>query len=309
MIFSDERSLRRLELFSLVVLGYLTATSVLFLFGTESLIYPRFILDESIGIHADRARGPFLQAVANGISLNILGLLALNSFRRNRLSRLTATLLFVGVPLALLATKTRAIWLSGAASLVCLAFSSGDFKLRRAARSLCILTAIGVGSALLFEFNSSSLADRLVDRSPIEFRSEVYQAGWQMFLEKPLTGWGTDSVVQPEIEKRVSSFRPELYVFHNTYLELAVQRGLVGLGLYAWLSICLFRLGGRRVADLPEGQSPLDSQFRVILGVYVINASVVVMNYQFVNAFLFAIAGILSAQDAAAQRTRAVSNR
>ena len=34
---------------------------------------------------ADRARGPFLQAVANGVSLNLLGLVALDSFRRRRL--------------------------------------------------------------------------------------------------------------------------------------------------------------------------------------------------------------------------------
>jgi len=36
-----------------------------------------------------------------------------------------------------------------------------------------------------------------------------------------------------------------------------------------------------------------------MLGVYLLNASAVVMNYQFVNGFVFTIAGILSAQNLA----------
>ena len=40
----------------------------------------------------------------------------------------------------------------------------------------------------------------------------------------------------------------------------------------------------------------------VLLGIYWVNAAVVVMNYQFVNGLLFAMAGML-----AAQRRRAVN--
>ena len=96
----------------LVVLGYLCLIAILFLFGAKGLIFPRYILDESLGIHADRARGPFLQAVANGVTLNLLGLIALDSFRRGRLKRLPALLFLIALPLAILATRTRAVWLS-----------------------------------------------------------------------------------------------------------------------------------------------------------------------------------------------------
>ena len=64
-----------------------------------------------------------------------------------------------------------------------------------------------------------------MDRSPVDFRTEMYHAGWQMFTEKPALGWGNDLKIQQEVEKRVSSFHPEYYIFHNTFLELAVQRG------------------------------------------------------------------------------------
>ena len=300
--FRDLSSLRKLEAFALIVFAYLTAISVFYLIDAKFLIFPRFILDEGIGIHADRARGPFLQAVANGVCLNLLGLIALDSFRRKRLRGLLAGTLFLAAPLALLATRTRAVWLSAAISIGLLALFAGDRRVRRTALALCAVVALGFGAAMLYRTNSTSMADRLEDRSPVDFRLVMYQTGWQMFTERPLTGWAGQNL-QAEIAQRVWDFHPEYYVFHNTYLELAVERGLLGLGLYAWLMVCLFRLstaGPNSTAGEPHF---LDSGFRklwpLLLGVYLLNASAVVMNYQFVNGFLFTIAGILSAQDAA----------
>ncbi len=307
--FRDQNSLLRLEMFALAVFAYLTAVSVFYLVDAKFLIFPRFILDEGIGIHADRARGPFLQAVANGVSLNLFGLIALDSFRRKRLRGLLAAVLFFAAPLAILATKTRAVWISAAISLSFLAFFNFDRRVRRVALALCTLVVLGFGASMLFRINPGSLTERLEDRSPVNFRVVMYEAGWQMFTEKLLLGWDSwygEQSLQAEIGQRVWEFHPKYYVFHNTYLELAVERGLVGLGLYAWLMVCLFRLSKpRQVRD--EGEPHfLDSRFRklwpLMVGVYLLNASAVVMNYQFVNGFLFTIAGILSAQNAARPR-------
>lgn len=84
LVFREERRLRQFEMFSLVVLAYLCFTAIAFLVGARALIFPRFILDESLGYHVDRARGPLLQAVANGVSLNLLGVLALHAFLRGK---------------------------------------------------------------------------------------------------------------------------------------------------------------------------------------------------------------------------------
>jgi len=301
VVFTDRNSLRKLELFCLAVLLYLSMISVFFLFGAESLIFPRFILDAGIGIHADRARGPFLQAVANGVSLNMLGLIAVDSFRRQRLPRSLAAVLFLAVPLALLATKTRAIWISASFSIGALILYGRNRRLRRAALALCVLGLAGLLLFLAHRLNSRDFSERLLDQSPVDFRTEIYQAGWQMFTEKPLLGWGADSSVQSEVARRISDFHPDYYVFHNTFLELAVGRGLVGLGLYAWLILCLFRLG-RLPKSEPSGPPHfMDLEFRnlwpTLVGVYLINASAVVMNYQFVNGLLFTLAGILAAQN------------
>jgi O-antigen ligase len=305
-VFRDQSSFRKLEIFSLVILFYLALVSVFFLFDAKSLIFPRFILNEGIGIHADRARGPLLQAVANGVCLNTLGLIALDSFRRKAIRGILPALLFLMVPLALLATRTRAVWLSAALSISYLTLFGRDGRLRRPAMALCAIAGIVLCGSLVYDADAGALNDRLQDRSPVEFRLEMYQTGWQMFTEKPFAGWGSEANVQLEIAKRISAFHPERYLFHNTYLELAVERGMIGLGLYAWLMTCLFRLTKRPANDFTGETHFLDGQFRwlwpVILIVYLLNASAVVMNYQFVNGFLFTLAGILAAQNAAVQQ-------
>jgi O-antigen ligase len=300
-VFRSDSAMRKLETFSVLILVYLTAIAVFTLFNVTSLIFPKFILDDSLGIHAERARGPFLQAVANGVCLSILGLVALDSYLRRRIPRMLGWVVFLALPLALIATRTRAVWFSAAASVISLIGFRFEARLRRIGLALCGMIAFAFCATVLYQAEPAELFERLQDRSPVEFRLEMYQAGWDMFLEKPVAGWGTEATIQPELEKRITDFRPERYVFHNTYLELAVRCGAIGLGLYAWLMFCFFRLGRRPTAEVSHSGF-LGKRFRmlwpIVLGVYLLNASAVVMNYQFVNGYLFTLAGILSAEDA-----------
>ncbi len=308
-IFDDAQSLRRFETFSLIVLGYLSLTAIFFMIDAKQFIFPRYILDESLGYHADRARGPFLQAVANGVTLNLLGLLALNSFRRKRLRAGLALLFLATLPLAIVATKTRAVWLSFALSILGLLFFSSSRRLRRACLCLVLAGGIALAAAVTLSDRNASLTDRLEERGPVIFRMEIYQAGWEMFLQKPLAGWGADDM-QTELSKRISDFHQEQFFFHNTYLEILVQYGLVGLALYLWIVVDLFKLSrspNRSTATTPS--SFLDQEFRstlwpMLLGVYLLNASFVVMNYQFVNGLLFTLAGLLAAQNRRHEQVR-----
>jgi O-antigen ligase len=197
--------------------------------------------------------------------------------------------------------KTRAVWLSFAMSLLLLLFLSPSRRLRRAC--LCFVLAGGIGLAMVVTFadGDTSLADRLEERGPVMFRMAIYQAGWEMFLEKPLAGWGAADM-QTELSKRISDFHQEQFFFHNTYLEIVVQYGLAGLLLYLWMVIDLFKLGRSRNWHTSSSDSGfLDQEFRalwpLLLGVYLLNGSFVVMNYQFVNGFLFTVAGLLVAQN------------
>jgi O-antigen ligase len=306
LVFREERRLRQFETFVLVVLAYLCFTSVAFLVDAKSLIFPRFILDESLGYHADRARGPLLQAVANGVSLNLLGVLALHALLRERIRGLRATVLLASLPVAILATMTRAVWVSFAVSVGVLIFRSHNRRLRLICVSVVIVGVLGLLIALRFDDQRRALTDRLRESGPLDFRQAVYAGGWQMFLEKPFTGWGVNQM-PAELVRHVSGYKEKGKELdpHNTYLELLVEHGIFGLALYAWLMWEIWRLG-RGPVPRAERHGLLNQQFHfmwpVLLGIYWVNAAVVVMNYQFVNGLLFAMAGML-----AAQRRRAVN--
>jgi len=296
-IFETPASLRTFESFALLVLGYLCFTAMASLAGATALIFPRYILDSSLGIHADRARGPFLQAVANGVSLNLLGLVAVNAIRRGRLRGVLAWLVLAALPVAIIATKTRAVWLAFAGSVIIVLFIYGRAKCRMrsavvAAVAISMLAVAGITS-------SDTLLARIKDGGPLEYRVAVYDAGWQMFTERPVLGWPADEI-QTELYRRISGFKVEAFYLHDTYLEIAVQHGLLGLALYMWVIIDLLRLG-RTQPTKTRSFGFLIPQFRplwrVMVLVYLFNATFVVMNYQFVNALLFTVAGLLAAQN------------
>jgi putative inorganic carbon (HCO3(-)) transporter len=308
LLFRDRRRLERFELFALVLLAYLCFTSIAFMVGAKSFIFPRFILDGSLGYHADRARGPLLQAVANGVSLNLLGLLALHTILRGRIRGLKAAILLACLPLAILATMTRAVWLSFTLSVGALIFRSHNRRLRRASIAVAAMGTLALLVTLSFDDQRRALMDRLHESGPLDFREAVYTGGWQMFLERPFAGWGVNQM-PTELARHVSGYKERELYPHNTYLELLVEHGVIGLALYLWLMWELFRLGlGAVPRDECDGL--LNRQFHamwpVLLGVYFANAFVVVMNYQFVNGLLFVLAGMLAAQQ---RRTQANSDR
>jgi len=298
LVFTGERRFRQFEIFALLVLAYLSFTAIAFLVGAHALIFPRFILDESLGYHADRARGPLLQAVANGVSLNLLGLQAVHAYRRGSVRGLKAVLLLASVPIAILATMTRAVWLSFAGTVLALIFLSRNRTLRRAGLGIVFVAGVGLAVSLCSNEFDGELRDRLQESGPVEFREAVYAGGWEMFLQRPLTGWGFNQM-PGELPRHVSGYKKKVLYPHNTYLELLVEDGIVGLALYLWLMWELWRLG-RGPVPAGESGSFLDAEFHrlwpILLGVYWVNAAVVVMNYQFVNGLLFTMGGMLAGQ-------------
>ena len=300
LVFTNTKSLQQFEIFLLLILGYLSLMAVFFLVGANEFIFPKFILDENLGIHADRARGPFLQAVANGVSIVFLSLIALDSYRRGRLRGVFAFALVLAVPAAVLATKTRSVWISFAAAVVGLWVFSSSGRIRRACACLVAAGLLAASVTCFVCLRDASLGERLGERSPVEFRFSMYRAGWEMFQQKPIFGWHTDSI-QAELAKRVDGFHQEQFFFHNSYLEVAVNYGAVGLVLYLWVLMDLLRIGRRiKTSSFVEAHF-IDQKFRllwpVLVGVYLFNASFVVMNYQFVNGLLFTLAGILAMQN------------
>lgn len=319
LIFRGSREQRQFELFVIVTMAYLIFTALAFLTGARDLIYPRIILDETIGFHVDRARGPFLQAVANGMSLNLLGLLAVTVSGRVR--RRVVVFLWFALPWAILATMTRSVWIGFVASTIALGMRILKGRLKDAA--LLIVVAglfLGVGVAAGSRSFRNALSERSEERGPVDARIAVYRAGWSMIQERPLTGWPAETMYR-ELARRMSGYRLHKFYVHNTYLALLLELGWPGLALYGILFFNLFRLARKpAVACSPRSESPWSNPQRqkptsadyststlrkiwpLMLGIFLFNACFVDMAYQFVNGLLLTAAGILCAPAETARR-------
>lgn len=307
LVFNEEKYFRQFEIFVLLVLAYLSFTAIAFLCGMDWLIYPKFILDGSLGFHADRARGPFLQAVANGVSLNLLGILAWHAYRRKRVRGAKMVVLLLALPIAVLATMTRAVWVTFALTVLAVIFLSKSRSLRITGTA----AAIAATAALVILLDTTefgcSLNERLQERGPVDYRAAVYAGGWEMFQQRPWLGWGFHQM-PAELPMHVSGYSEKVLYPHNTYLELLVEHGIVGWALYLWLMWELWKLGRGKVPRHEEGEF-LNAGFHrlwpILLLVYWINAAVVVMSYQFVNGLLYTMAGMLAAQRRREEMARA----
>jgi len=294
LVFRGASQRRHFEVFVIVALAYLVFTAIAFLADARSLIFPRFILDESLGFHADRARGPFLQAVANGVSLNILGILAI-ALPQGR--KTVVRLLWLVLPLAVLATMTRAVWISFAVSTTVLGFRLVERRLQAVCTLLAVMgLLVGLAIGLSNTSLKTALWDRTGERGPVAARLAVYDAGWAMFQERPFTGWAAGGMYA-ELARRMEGYHLRTFYVHNTYLALLVEFGVPGLALYGILFFNLFRLSWRG----PPGESGPVASLRkvwpILLGVYLFNAFFVDMAYQFVIGLMFTVAGMLCASE------------
>ena len=294
LIFRGASQRRHFEVFAILALAYLVFIAIAFLADARSLIFPRFILDESLGFHADRARGPFLQAVANGVSLNLLGILVIALAQERKT---VVRLLWLVLPLAVLATMTRAVWISFAVSTIILGFRLVKRRLQAvctllAVAGLLLGMAIGLGNHSL----KAALWDRTGERGPVDARLAVYDAGWAMFQERPLTGWAA-SGMYAELARRMEGYHLRTFYVHNTYLALLVEFGVPGLALYGILFFNLFRLSWHGPPGESSSVASLRKIWPILLSVYLFNAFFVDMAYQFVIGLMFTVAGMLCASE------------
>ena len=129
----------------------------------------------------------------------------------------------------------------------------------------------------------------------MEARIAVYDAGWDMFQERPLTGW-TAGGMYSELARRMPGYHLRSFYAHNTYLSLLLEFGIPGLALYGILFFNLFRLGRPSATNFERAPvSALRKAWPILLCVYLFNAFFVDMAYQFVIGLLFTVAGILCA--------------
>jgi O-antigen ligase len=97
-------------------------------------------------------------------------------------------------------------------------------------------------------------------------RLYLWEAGWKMFRERPVTGIGLQDL-KPWVERYRSpeAHEPPHGHMHNVYLQILVTMGLVGFAAFAYLVVALVRTAARRLrVDLRSGEGdPLGMALRI----------------------------------------------
>lgn len=232
---------RRVLMGTFVAIGtYLGITAVLETIGAKPLIFPQYINDPSQGIHADRARGPFLEAGANGLILYACAVAAVIAFAKWRdprarwLALFVAALCLLGVILAL----TRVVWI-GAAVATPVALAAARETRRFVVPAVLVGALLWIVALATIPGLQARVDERKNDnKQTVWSRKDSNAAALRMIDDRPVLGFGwgrfdTESVPY----YRTSQDHPLTFVpynnLHNLYLQNAVELGLVGSVLWA----------------------------------------------------------------------------
>jgi O-antigen ligase len=234
--FREERD-RRILLGTLVGLGaYLGLTALFETVGPDALVVPDYISDPNIGTHEDRARGPFAEAAANGLSLYacVIAAFIAAATWRDRRWRQVAGVVLVLCALGILLTVTRAAWIAATAATILTMLAVKETR-----RFVLPAAAVGgVGVLLAFAVIpglEGQAEDRASDDRPVWDRRNATAAALRMIDDRPLLGfgWGRFQVDSPRYYRQPQDYPlTGQRQLHNVYLSNAVELGLIGALLW-----------------------------------------------------------------------------
>ena len=234
---------RSILLAVLIVVGaYLSLTACMEMLGLRQFLVPRYIGDPNVGLQYGRARGPFVQAVANGLALYgcaVASTVAAATWRGK--PRAVAIVVVVLCLVGCFLTLTRAIWLGTMIASVAalLTFPAG--------RRLLVPTVVGATVALVLVLAAvpglaANASSRQHEERPIWDRYNSNRAAVVMVADRPLTGFGWGAFRTASLTyARQSDTYPLTGLgipVHNVFLSNAVELGVPGalIWIAAWAS-------------------------------------------------------------------------
>jgi len=291
--------------FIMVLGAYLCLTAFLEHFNVQALIWPKYILDPTVGLHFERARGPFVQAAVNG---TVLGFVMVSAFLflfvsdRKKLWKIFSWTLLILSPIAIFFTYTRASWLGalmGFAVVMLYAMRHKKKMFLIITILLCCLVALSL--FFILDDDTMHLASRRAgNENPIYDRLNLYIASMNMFMDHPFLGVGFG-----QFKERVADyyeniegipFRSAEIAEHDTFVGVLAEMGIIGFALILSIYILILSKSIRLykfLAGNPK-EKALIAVFWSISAVFIINSLFIEMRYfDFVNCLFFIFAGII----------------
>jgi putative inorganic carbon (HCO3(-)) transporter len=269
---------RRVLLGTFVALGAYLGLTVLFeTVKLNALVFPKYILDPNYGIHVHHGRGPFVDAVANGLALytcTVACAIAVASWR-NRCVRALAIAVGLLCVVGSFLSLERSVWIGVVLGTVVAMLSTRG--LRRYLVPVAVAVAVAIAASLaLIPGLSASVTPRVNQgQAALWDRENLARAALNMVEARPLFGFGWNRFSRDSTDYFQQAFDYPLTatraVVHNTPLTYAVDLGLVGMTL--WVLGVVFGVG----AALATRGPPELHRWRVGL-LAIATAYLVVMN-------------------------------
>jgi putative inorganic carbon (HCO3(-)) transporter len=289
---------RSILLATLVVTGaYLGLTALFETLGVRALVFPKYILDPSLGIHEARARGPFLEAAANGLGLYSCGVAAAVGLARWRglgWARAACAVVLVLCAAGVIFTLTRAIWIGSVAGTIAALVATRSLR-RFLVPAVGASTLLVVATLTLVPGLSVSASERKGAQLPVWDRLNTKTAAMDMIGDRPLFGFGWGRFVTasaPYFRQQAGFPLTGLGLeVHNVFLSRAVELGLIGATI--WLAAFVVALGGAATTRGPPEALTLRAGLIALLVSWIVAACFGPLGYAFPTLLLWTWAGIL----------------
>ncbi len=174
---------------------------------------------------------------------------------RNRSAKILTFFIFTICAWCLVVTFARGAWLAGSLGILFFLFFNS--------RKLFAIASIAlIAFVLCFSFLASPEVKKgfRIDTSNMGWRLEVWQYGMKMVQERPVFGYGPNSFMKIFKEHRRHKGRQADYeptYAHNCYVQMAVETGIVGLALFSWILVRMFRKIIRQIKEPHLGAGDL----------------------------------------------------
>ena len=297
LAFATERQ-RSILLGTLVALGaYLGLTALFEGIGLRALVVPGYISDPAVGIHFGRARGPFVEAVANGMGLFTCATAAAVGLTRWRewAARYACWAVMALCAVGLLLTLTRSIWLSSIVAAAAAFLASP--RLRGWLIPGALLGAIAVTGALAaLPALNERVDQRSTEESSVWVRKNTSRAALEMIQARPVAGfgWQTFQTRSAPYFRQAATY-PAIGVgqgVHNVFLGNAAELGIPGAVL--WACGLLLAIGGAIVRRAPPALQPWRIGLVALAVQWLIVANLTPLPWAFPTLVLWTWAGIVA---------------
>jgi O-antigen ligase len=298
LLFRQAKQRKFLLLVLVALGGYLGLVAFLEGVGLNRLVLPSYIRNPNIGLHYGRARGPFLESAADGLSLYMCGVAAVLGMRvwQSRGARIACAVVAGLCGLGVIFTLTRAVWVAAVVGTLAAILVSP--RTRNLIAPTVIIGVVVVLAVVFFVPGlSSKVQGRAQDQLPVWDRYNTNDAAVRMVEAKPIFGFGWQTFVSkgPAYLRQASSYplTGAGNEVHNVFLSHAAELGLVGFLL--WTLALFSAVGGAIVRRGPPDLAPWRSGLVAIFVAFLVVANLGPLSYAFPNLLLWTWAGIAGA--------------